>query len=227
MRLKTFAISLFVFVLAAGAAFAQADQARVRVVHASTDAPAVDIYVNGGKAFESMPFRGFTDYTPLPPGSIMVEVKLAGTDTTVITDTYDLAAGLDYTVMAIGRVGNGSLRLLALGDNLNDPGAGMASVRVVHAASTAPAVDVYLSAPYAPLGSLSPALTSVPFVASSQHIAVPMGLYHGRVTVAGTETVAIDTGEVRLTEGQIRTIVALDPTTDEGGFEVLVLADRN
>ncbi len=227
MRLRHFALTFAVLFLAAAAAFAQADQARVRVVHASTDAPAVDIYVNGGKAFEAMPFRGFTDYTPLPPGSIMVEVKLAGTDTTVMADTYDLAAGLDYTVMAIGRISNGSLRLLALGDNLNDPGPGMASIRVVHAASQAPAVDVYLSSPYAPLDSLTPALTNVPFVGASVHIPVPAGLYQGRVTVSGTTTVAIDTGEVRLADNQVRTLVALDPTIEGGAFEVLALADKN
>lgn len=47
--------------LVAGLSFAQAPSARVRVIHASPDAPAVDIYVDGAVALDGIPFKSATD----------------------------------------------------------------------------------------------------------------------------------------------------------------------
>jgi hypothetical protein len=229
MKLKNTILTLGLLALSAGAVFAQAgaDEARVRVVHASTDAPAVDIYVNGGMAFESLPFGGFTDYTPLPPGTYEVSVRVAGTNQDVLGTHLTLMGGTDYSVLAIGRLDNASIRLVTFGDDLIDPGPDMAKVRVIHAASTAPGVDVYLTSPYAPLGGETPALSGVPFGAGSLHLAVPSGLYQGRVAVSGTTTVAIDSGPLRLEDNEIRTVVALDPAEEGGEFRLWILNDKN
>src|SRR5215208_1806650 len=42
--------------------------ALVRVVHASPDAPAVDVYVDGNKVLSNVPFFTASDYLPLPAG---------------------------------------------------------------------------------------------------------------------------------------------------------------
>ena len=114
-----------------------------------------------------------------------------------------------------------------LGDDLRHLAHGSGRLRVVHAASNAPAVDVYVTSPHTPLASTSPLLTNVPFVGASTHVEVPEGLYHGRVTVAGTKTVAIDTGEIFLRAGEIRTVVAVDPVNDGDGFGIVILRDLN
>ena len=57
MRSKSWILFLLGALLAltiAPAAFAQAGTAKVRVVHASPDAPAVDVIVNGNKALRSV-----------------------------------------------------------------------------------------------------------------------------------------------------------------------------
>ena len=124
-----------------------------------------------------------------------------------------------------GKYGDFSLR--ALGENQIDPEPGTAKLRVVHAASTAPGVDVYFTGPYLNLAAEAPLLTDVPFSAFTQHLTVPAGLYQGRVTVAGTKTVAVDTGPIRLKSGEIRTVVAVDPAEEGGPFQVVVLEDKN
>jgi hypothetical protein len=98
-------------------------------------------------------------------------------------------------------------------------------VRVVHGASTAPAVDIYVTAPFAALPN-APLLTGVPFTAASHYLTVPAGDYQARVAVAGTKTVAIDSRRLRLAGGTVRTVVALDGP-DGGPFELLVLNDVN
>jgi hypothetical protein len=90
-------------------------------------------------------------------------VNLAGAATQVLQEALTLEAGRFYSVLAIGRVGNGSLRLLATGENQITPEPGSARVRVIHAASTAPAVDVYFTSPYINLSGQIPVLSGVPF----------------------------------------------------------------
>jgi hypothetical protein len=198
----------------------------IRVVHAVSDAPAVDVAASGNLVFQGLKFKDFSEYTPVPPGTYTVEVKLSGTDTTAITSGFTVQGGQAYTFYALGRVAASNLFLMGTGDDVVAPAAGSTKLRVVHGASTAPAVDVYASAPFAPLPS-NPAITSFPFAQGSPYLSVPAGVYQARVTVAGTTTVAIDSGRLPLYSGTVLTVVALDPTTPGGAFQLLVLPDVN
>lgn len=199
----------------------------VRVVHAASDAPAVDVLANGNLVFQGIKYKGFTEYVPVPPSTYDFSVNVSGTTTTVLSSGPTmLRGGSAYTFFAFGKVGGGTLRLMGAGDDVDAPGMGMSKLRVVHGASTAPNVDVYASTPYAPLMG-APALANVPFPLASGYLTVPAGVYQARVTVAGTRTVAIDSGRFPLIGNTTRTVVALDPATTGGEFELLVLPDVN
>ena len=60
-----------------------------------------------------------------------------------------------------------------LEDDRTAPPAGNVKVRAVHGAPSAPAVDVYVTAPGADLQTATPALTNVPFGAASDYLAGP------------------------------------------------------
>ena len=77
----------------ATSALAQDDMARVRVVHASPDAPAVDIWVDGSIAFSNAPFKGITDYASLAAGTYNVQVSPTGATEPIVIDYRD------YTVL--------------------------------------------------------------------------------------------------------------------------------
>lgn len=215
--------------MSATAIFAQipANTAWVRVVHAASDAPAVDVLANGSVVFQSLKFKNFTEYTPVPAASYTFAVNVSGTSTTVMSlGPIALQGGNAYTFFAFGKLADGTLALMGAGDDVAAPGMGSAKIRVVHGASTAPAVDVYATAPYAPLTG-QPALMRVPFPLASGYLTVPAGVYQARVTVTGTRNVAIDSGRLPIASNTIRTVVALDPSTRDGGFELLVLPDLN
>ena len=53
-----------------------AEMAKVRVVHASPDAPAVDVYVDGAKALSNVTFFTASDYLSLPAGEHRFQVTL-------------------------------------------------------------------------------------------------------------------------------------------------------
>lgn len=204
---------------------ASAQTARVRVVHASVDAPGVDILVDGNVAFQNLRFKDYTNYTPVPAGMRMISINVAGTSTTALSLPFTLADGVAYTFYAFGKLSNSTLTIIGTGDELTAPAMDSTKVRVVHGASTAPAVDIFVTAPFAALPT-TPLLSGVPFTLSSPYLTVPQGDYQARVTPTGTRTVAIDSRRVRLAGGSVRTIVAVDGA-QTGTFELIVLNDVN
>jgi len=93
-------------------------QAKVRFVHTAPDAPAVDVAVRGGAVlFSNVSFRGFDGYDALPNGTYDLDVRVAGTATVALpVDDVTLTAGYNYTVFAVGLLGNGSLSALPVVD---------------------------------------------------------------------------------------------------------------
>jgi hypothetical protein len=200
-------------------------QARVRVVHASPDAPAVDVLVDDAAALSDVPYLAASDYVELADGGHNVKVNAAGTSTTVIDADVDLADGADYTVIASGLLE--AIEPIVLEDDNSTPAAGTVRVRAIHGAPSAPAVDIYVTAPEAELDVVTPALSNVVFGDVSDYLEVPAGDYQVRVTAAGTKTVVIDSGALTLTGGQVRTAIAVDATGGGPPFDLLVLQDVN
>jgi hypothetical protein len=200
-------------------------RARVRVVHASPDAPDVDVLVDDASVLTGVPYLEASDYLDVSPGTRNVKVNAAGTATTVIDADVSLADGADYTVIASGPLA--AIEPIVLQDDNSAPAAGNARVRAIHGAPSAPAVDIYVTAPGADLAAATPALAGVEFGDVTAYIEAPAGDYQVRVASAGTKTVVIDSGTLGLSGGQVRTAIAVDAPGGGAPFGLLVLEDLN
>jgi len=200
-------------------------EARVRVVHASPDAPNVDVLLDDAEVLSDVPYLASSDYLAASAGDHNLKVNAAGTATTVIDADVTLADGTDYTVIASGLVAE--ITPIVLVDDNSTPAAGNARVRAIHGAPSAPAVDIYVTAPGADLEAAVPVLTGVAFGDVADYLEVPAGDYQVRVTPAGTKTVAIDSGALTLESGQVRTAIAVDAPGGGEPFDILLLADLN
>ena len=200
-------------------------ESRVRVVHASPDAPAVDVLLDDAEVLTDVSYLGASDYLETTDGEHNLKVNVAGTTTTAIDADVTLADGTDYTVIASDLVAQ--IAPIVLEDDNSAPTAGSVRVRAIHGAPSAPAVDVYVTAPGTDLATAAPALTGVEFGDVSSYLEVPAGDYQVRVTPAGTKTVAIDSGALALSGGQVRTVIAVDAAGGGAPFDFLVLADLN
>jgi hypothetical protein len=89
---------------------------RVRFVHASPDAPAVDIAVsNGPILWKNVSFKGVGDYIEIPRGQYDLEVRLAGTTTVALrVPAVQFEAARVYTIFAEGFAGGPSPALSVL-----------------------------------------------------------------------------------------------------------------
>jgi hypothetical protein len=198
--------------------------AQVRVVHASPDAPNVDVLVDDTQVLTNVAYRAASGFLEVDAGARRLRVRATGTTTTVIDASPVLADGGSYTVLATGLVAG--IQPVVAQDNLTDPAAGQVKLRVIHAAPAAAGVDVYATAPGADINTATPVLTNVAFRAVSDYLVVPAGTYQIRVTPTGTKTVAID-AELALGAGQIRTVVATDAPGGGAPLAPIVLADKN
>lgn len=222
-KLLSLGSSLLVAALVAGCG-SNDNEALLRVLHLSPDAPAVDVLVDDQRVLAGVSYPQASDYLGVDEGVREVKVNVADTDTTVINAAADLAEGESYTVIAANLVA--SIEPLVLVDTRGRAPTGTALVRVVHGAPSAPSVDVYVTEPGADLASSSPVLTNVPFKAASGYLEVPAGEYQVRVTVAGTTTVAIDSGALELGSGDRFTAVARDNQGGGAPFGLVLLDDR-
>jgi hypothetical protein len=213
------------------AAVSFAQNARVRVLHASPDAPNVDIAVDGRIALQDLPYGQATDYVSLPAGQRSFTIFVAGTETQVTTTQAVLTSGVDYTIVAAGFAAANKtpgFRVIALQDNNLPPdNADNVKLRVIHLAPSAPTVDVYATAPYLALRDRQPTLSAVPFGTASGYLEVPAGRWQARLTPVGSKTVAATSPNVNLPRNSVRTILAVDKKDGGAPFEFIVLGDRN
>lgn len=95
---------------------ADMENAAVRVIHASLDAPAVDVAVAGGDVLvENLAFPDATEYLMVPAGTYDLEVRPTGTeDVALDLPGVELMAGNAYSVYAIGTVADGTLAALPI-----------------------------------------------------------------------------------------------------------------
>lgn len=184
----------------ASAALADSHEARVRVVHASPDAPAVDVLVNDGVAFSNAPFTGITPHATLAVGTYNVKVVPTGATEPVVIQADLALEAKEYTVVAVGQLAN--IEPLVLVDDNSLPATGKAHVRFVHASPDAPAVDIAVKGGPVLFGHVA-------FKGVGSYLPVDAGTYDLEVRLAGTDTVALDVPGVALADGTVYTVLAM------------------
>ncbi len=126
--------------------------AMLRVIHASPDAPSVDIYAEGvsGALITDLEYGETSDYLDLDAGTYNIQLRGAGADpgSAPVYETGDLTIDDEdkYTALAVGLFSSmdadDKFRVLPLMEDFADPGAGNAAVRIIHGSADAPTVAI-------------------------------------------------------------------------------------
>jgi hypothetical protein len=171
----------------------------VKVVHASPDAPGVDLLVDNTVAGTNLTFPNNTGYLTVPSGTRNVKVNVTGTMTTVIEANVPFMQARNYSVFAINSVAN--IEPLLIEDDLTAPAQGKAHVRFIHLSPDAPAVDITLTDGTVVFGNRA-------FKDFTAFTPLDAGTYDLQVRVAGTSTVALDLPGITVESGKIYTVFA-------------------
>ncbi|WP_049985989.1 DUF4397 domain-containing protein [Halobellus rufus] len=208
------------------------EMARVRLVHASPDAPAVDVTLasNGDALYDGVAY-GESGYVEVPAGDYTLEVRgdTESNDGDVVADfDVSLASGQVYTAFAAGYLSpddepaDTPFDLVVAqdtGDGMDDTEDAPASVRVAHLSPNAPNVDVYVDG--------DAVLEDVAFGSVSGYLDVPAGSRAVEITAAGDADTVVFDGDVEVAAETAYTIAAAGGIGDEGDepFEPLILED--
>lgn len=206
--------------------------AQLRVTHASADAPAVNVYVNGELALENVDFKqssGLLEFTA--PDTLSVEVRGVlpdGSEVSVIGPVdVALESAIRTDVLAIGDLFDAD-GALSIAPKVLDPveieeGISDVRVSVVHAAPMVGAVDIYVTAPGDELSN------NTPIDAGFGDAAGPVSLmadtpYQVRITADGSSDVVFDSGTVQFAAGTELLLAAVENTYKVGASPVTLLA---
>jgi hypothetical protein len=192
----------------------------LRVIHASPDAPAVDVLIDGAQFTTGLGYKEATSLRNRPDsGTASVEVKAnlpGGTATVIGPVDVTFEADTSYQIIAVGKVADATLAPLVIDNPRSTVGNGAVRARVVHGAPDAPPVDVYVTAPADVLADVTP-LGSFAFGEDLGPVEVPAGDYRIRVTLPNDpDTVVFDSGTVTLPSSDLM-IVAVANTNAGAG----------
>ncbi|WP_082232164.1 DUF4397 domain-containing protein [Halobacillus massiliensis] len=189
-------------------------EARVRLLHASPNAPEVDVYVNGQPLLERFAYKQRSDYLTVPAGQYKIDIYPSGqTSQPVLTQMVEVGAGNMYTVAAAGPVEN--LHLLAVIDS-DSVSSGKAKVRFWHLSPNAPAVDIAVKG-----GDIL--FRNVPFGKATRYLTLQPGTVDLEVRAAGTPNVVLTLPGVTLNPNESYTIVAVGFAGEQPPLEAIFI----
>lgn len=176
-------------------------EAFIRVLHASPDAPPVDVFIDGSKAIDDLAYGMLAGYMPISGGKHKIEVFPSNkTKNPVISVSMAFADDTFSTFAAVGKVAN--IEPLIIDDYEDKVPRNQALVKFVHMSPNAPAVDITLS-------DGKKLFTNISFKQATDYIMVNPGQYALQVRLSGTNTVVLDVPKMSVQGGVPYSIYAI------------------
>jgi hypothetical protein len=192
-------------------------QSRLQVIHAAPGGPNVDVYTAAGAFFvPDVPFAESTSVDP-PVGAVTLQLRPAGgAQVLAQLPGSDLSSGFLYTVLVLPA--NDELNAVLLqAPVLPAPDAPTSQVQIVHAASAAGPLDLYLDE-----AAVVPNFTAGDVVV---HAPYPSGTYTLAVRNAGIPATADAAAELPVNLSGTAVTLVLSGDLADGSFRVDVLED--
>ncbi len=191
----------------------------IRLLHASPNTPAVDIYANGSPIARNLSYRQFTEYFAIPGGNYNIVVFPSGQTTNpVLSTNINIPGGSIFTVSAIGL--SPDITLLPVEEPRMNIPSGKLMLRFVHLSPNAPNVDLVMQNGVV-------AFSNVAYKGITQYIPVNPGIYTFNLNVAGSGQRILYVPNIRLEAGRFYTIYAIGIAAGTPPLQVLIPLDGN
>lgn len=198
-------------------------QTRFRLMNAVPDISNLEVLVDSTSISTNLAYATSTGYQSVSSGAHQVAIEPSGSSTQLLQQSITFSSGTDKTIISSNFSSN--VQNLVLTDNNAAPASGDFKIRIVNVAPGLGPADVYIVAPGTDLNTVSPTMSSLGFGSASNYQTIAGGSYEIVLTPVGQKFIAVDTGSLTLSSGQIRTFVGLN--SQSGGFTYTMLQDVN
>jgi len=147
--------------------------AHIRILNASPNAPAVDVFVNDQLVADDLAYTAFTEYMPAEPGIYSIRVMPTGLNSVLATlEQAELLPGEIYTMAVIGVETDLSIELIPDSPRTHSA-QNRAFMRFINLSPYDTEFDIQLSG--------APVVTMLNYTESSDYVALNPGTYHLKV----------------------------------------------
>jgi hypothetical protein len=199
-------------------------QGRVRVMHAISDVAATDILFDGAEVKGDLAYKSADVYRQLDAEEIAIKIREANATTDLVSIDHEVVPDKDYTIIAHGS--EATPKSIVLTDDNTAPAANKAKVRIVHAADGEPAFDVYVVEDEDDVDTANPNVADITAGEATPYLTLDAGTYFVVLTEVGEKDVLLSVPNVDLTNGKIRTVVAVEKAGGGGPIEGVKLNDN-
>ena len=189
----------------------------IRFLHASPNAPAIDIYINEKKAVSNLPYGSLAGYAALPASLHKIETYPAGqTADPLLSIPIPLGEDTFTTMIIAGLLP--SLQYRIYRDMKENISTNESYIRFVHLSPRAPAVDIVLE-------TGETLFSSITFGRTEQYKKINPGIYKLLVRASGTPNVVLDLPHLTFEGGKAYTIYAIGLLGGSPPLSAVVLTD--
>jgi len=191
----------------------------IRLLHASPNAPTVDVYTNDNLVARNLSYKEFTEYFPVPASSYHINAFPTGQKSNPILATnVSVPAGSILTIAGVGTVPN--MSVLPVSDRLMSIVPGKTYIKFVHLSPNTQAVDVTL-----PTGTKL--FSDIEFKEVTNYLAVQPGQYTFQARPTGTSTVVLNVPNINIKPDRLYTIYFVGLSGSVPSLQMLIALDGN
>ncbi|UCZ54902.1 DUF4397 domain-containing protein [Bacillus shivajii] len=211
-------VSIFaIFLVASNGVLANDSGVKVRMIHASTDAPAFDIYVNNDRILNGLNFKEISDYQSMRAGEFDLQVyhEEANIDEEdpILEEQVKFTSKEAYTLAISKKVEDLQLRVYKDDLTLTDK----SKFRVVHLSDGAPTLDIWANEEVF--------ISEVAPDEDSQYVEEDAGTYHFSIMPSGEKSSVFEIPNVSLDEGSNYSGFVVGILNGEPALDIILTKD--
>ena len=205
----------------------------VRVIDASYNAPALDVYIGGSLVATNLGQGQITPYgTYSPTPSTKITVTSTQSTNALVSTTGTLQASQSSSVLITDI--NATYEVTLLADQSTPAPSGHSEFRVLNQAPSTGPIDVYFLAgtTAADYAAAKPVITALAVGGTSGYVIIPSSTLYMVIVAAGTTLTTTSTSiyvspALALTGGEVRTVLVVDPVVTSQPVQVYIANDAN
>lgn len=192
------------------------EEAKVKILHTSHDAPNIDVYINDGKIVKDLPFKQVSHVFALKAGKYHLDIYPTGNMTdSVLNKKITIEPGKSYTLATIDHVKK--MRLLSYIDQPEVP-FNEAKVRFIHLSPDTQAMDIAVK-------DRDVIFPNVSYKQSTNYLGLTPMTVDLETRVAGSMNLVLPIPKVHFKANETYTIVFVGLTKEKPEIQAILLKD--